>query len=151
MFGDEPEALSRAVKAFGELGAGVVLVVLEEQARNLGPVPENVRMARDFPGHLVLRSSDAVVHQWQWRPAMSALACGVPEVACRCRATGSRWGGAATAPGASTTLAGFLAGYEENRVAIASALDGPAQRHAAEVVCAEMRRGWTVGVPGGGS
>ncbi|WSJ72411.1 DUF1205 domain-containing protein (plasmid) [Kitasatospora sp. NBC_01302] len=138
LFGKEPEALSHAVNASVELGADVVLVVPKEQAGHLGPLPENVRVVQDFPIHLLIRSSDAVVHHSSGNTLMNALALGVPQVALGLSDDAIEVGRRCDRTGASSTLPGFLAGYEEIRSAIARAIDDPSQRHAAEAVRVEL-------------
>ncbi|SBT42737.1 nucleotide disphospho-sugar-binding domain-containing protein [Micromonospora auratinigra] len=74
-------ALHTAVRTATESGAEVVLTVTPEHAEALGELPDGVRVLHQFPLHLLLATSDAIIHHGSGNSLMTAAAAGVPQVA----------------------------------------------------------------------
>jgi glycosyltransferase len=75
------EPYREAVHALAELNVEVVVVSTAEQLRSLGPVPGTVRPAVALPLHLLMPSTDLIVHQGGDGTTLTAAAYGVPQLA----------------------------------------------------------------------
>ncbi|MFI9723678.1 nucleotide disphospho-sugar-binding domain-containing protein [Streptomyces sp. NPDC052396] len=64
----------------GMAGAEILATVPEPQRRELGPVPEPVRLIDPLPLHLFLDTCDAMVHHGGAGTAMTATAFGLPQL-----------------------------------------------------------------------
>ncbi|MGW0520084.1 nucleotide disphospho-sugar-binding domain-containing protein [Crossiella sp. NPDC003009] len=66
--------------ALGDTAAEVVAALSEDDMAHLGPVPDNVRVVRSAPLHLLLPSCDALVGQGGLGTMMAAVTCGLPQL-----------------------------------------------------------------------
>ncbi|MEV4636643.1 nucleotide disphospho-sugar-binding domain-containing protein [Actinoplanes sp. NPDC049548] len=133
-------ALRAAVQAAAERGAEVVLTTTPDQLAALGELPPTVRALRNFPLHLLLATSDAIVHHGSVNCLMSAAAAGVPQVGLPLTdeqiAVTRRMAGT----GAAVSVPALSAGAEQAREAVHRVLDDPAYAAAASRLSAEMAR-----------
>ncbi|WP_327071982.1 nucleotide disphospho-sugar-binding domain-containing protein [Kitasatospora sp. NBC_01302] len=139
MLGLEVPALRHAINAAVDTGAEVVLTASEEQVEALGDLPPQVRVMRDFPLHLVLATSDAVVHHGGASALMTAAAAGVPQLALSPSDVYQRYGKRFAQTGAVCCLPGLQTSEQEVTEATHAVLHGVEYRQAARRVMAEQQ------------
>ncbi|MEV4636631.1 nucleotide disphospho-sugar-binding domain-containing protein [Actinoplanes sp. NPDC049548] len=138
MYGPDVPALRWAVEAAVETGAEVVLTASEEQVAALGDLPPSVRVLRNFPLHLLLAVSDAVIHHGGASHLMTAAAAGVPQLALSMSTEQLVFGDRIAATGAVVSLPGLTATVEQLRAGVRDLVGGSAVA-AARAVRDELR------------
>jgi UDP:flavonoid glycosyltransferase YjiC (YdhE family) len=135
---DDAPTLRAAVRTAVETGAEVVLTTSREQAAALGELPEDVRVLQNFPLHLLLESSAAIVHHGSVNCLMTAAAAGVPQLALPLNDEQIAVSRRLAASGAVTALPALAATVDEVTTAVKNLLHDEAQRDAAGRVRAEI-------------
>ena len=133
IFGTEVPALREAVAAAAGQGAEVVVTASGEQVAALGPLPGNVRVLRDFPLHLLLAASDAVIHHGSDNCLMNAALAGVPQLALAMAGDQVVFSRRLSATGAVIPLRGLTAEPEQVRSAVSLLLEDACRKAAAEL------------------
>ncbi|KMS77321.1 hypothetical protein ACM01_01450 [Streptomyces viridochromogenes] len=123
IFGPEVPALRAAVVAAAEHGAEVVVTASAEQVAALGELPARVRTLCDFPLHLLLEASDAVIHHGSDNCLMNAALAGVPQLALAMAGDQVVFSRRLAATGAVVALRGLTAEPEQVRTAVSHLLD----------------------------
>ncbi|MEV4636638.1 nucleotide disphospho-sugar-binding domain-containing protein [Actinoplanes sp. NPDC049548] len=131
IFGPDVPALRLAIDAALDAGAEVVLTTTQEQADALGDLPAGVRVLRNHPLHLLLATSDAIVHHGSANTLMTGAAEGVPQLALGLSDDSYSISRRLTASGAVRALPGLVATAGEIREAMGEVLGDPAIRKAA--------------------
>ncbi|MFC8850059.1 MULTISPECIES: nucleotide disphospho-sugar-binding domain-containing protein [unclassified Micromonospora] len=80
VFGAGSFPVPRLVEALSELDVEVVFTVTGPDHDRIGHLPERMRAVRNVPLHLLLPTSDLVVHHGGGGSTMTALAAGVPQL-----------------------------------------------------------------------
>ncbi|MGW0534417.1 nucleotide disphospho-sugar-binding domain-containing protein [Streptomyces sp. NPDC003032] len=137
LFGTEVPTLRYAVDAAVEAGAEVVLTASPAQVEALGPLPEEVRVLRDFPLDLLLEVCDVLIHHGSDNCYLNAAAAGVPQVGLALNTDQREFGRRMEPTGACVTLPGFEATREEVGRAVSAVLTGPSYQEAARRLRAE--------------
>jgi UDP:flavonoid glycosyltransferase YjiC (YdhE family) len=135
-FGTGLPALRHAIEAAADAAATVYLAANRAQVEALDGLPDNVRVLRSFPLHLLLSLSDLVIHHGSANPAMNAAAVGTPQLALALNDEQQTVSGRMAATGASRVLPGLNAGADEVRDAVKTVLGDASYRQAARRVAA---------------
>ncbi|MEV4636625.1 nucleotide disphospho-sugar-binding domain-containing protein [Actinoplanes sp. NPDC049548] len=138
MYGTQVPALRYAIDAALAAGAEVVLTAGAAQVEALGTLPDRVRVLRDFPIHLLLPTSDVIIHQGSANGLMPAAAAGVPQLSLALSVDQVLPSERLARTGAVVTLRGLTAGPAEIRSAVEALLTDPRYAAAADRVRAEM-------------
>ncbi len=80
LFGPATFAVPLITEALADLDVEVVVTVNAEGTRQLGKVPDNVRLLEHCPVHLLLATADALVHAGGAGSTLTAVAAGVPQL-----------------------------------------------------------------------
>ncbi|SBT42838.1 nucleotide disphospho-sugar-binding domain-containing protein [Micromonospora auratinigra] len=138
MWGTRMPALRDAVDAAVAAGADVVLTAGDRQVDALGELPPQVRVLRNFPVHMLLATSDVVVHHGSANSLMPAAAAGVPQLSLAVSNDMELVSGRLAGTGAVLTLPARHAAPDEIHRALHALLHDPAHREAAHAVRDEM-------------
>lgn len=138
MYGVDAPALPAAVAAAVATGAEVVLTASPEQVEALGELPPSVRVLRDFPLHLLLAVSDAVIHHGGASHLMTGAAAGIPQLALSMATEQITFGERIARTGAVISLPGRAASATEIELAVKALTGDPAYAAAARSVRAEL-------------
>ncbi|MEU5940808.1 nucleotide disphospho-sugar-binding domain-containing protein [Micromonospora sp. NPDC047548] len=138
IFGTEVPTLRHAIDAAVALGAEVVVTAPPAQADALGAMPEHVRVLREFPLHMLLPTSDAIIHQGSGNPMMSGAAAGLPQLMLAMTDDGVEMGRRFAHAGSALVLSGLNATADEVRAGTAELLGSPRLREAAKKIQADM-------------
>ncbi len=133
IFGPEVPALREAILAAAAHEAEVVVTAGAEQVQALGPLPDNVRVLRDFPLHLLLQVSDAVIHHGSDNCLMNAARAGVPQLALALAGDQIVFSRRLSATGAVVALRGLSATAEEVRDGVERLFDAALHHAAAQL------------------
>ncbi|MGW0534418.1 nucleotide disphospho-sugar-binding domain-containing protein [Streptomyces sp. NPDC003032] len=141
LWGSSSGAEASASRAVGaamaqgiDSGAEVILTAHPKQVRELGPLPDGVRVLNGFPLHLLLDRSDGVVHHGSVNALMTAAACGVPQLALPLNEEQITVSGRIARTGAALALPGLRAEPDEVRALTAGLLTDPSLKDAARVI-----------------
>ncbi|MGW0534422.1 nucleotide disphospho-sugar-binding domain-containing protein [Streptomyces sp. NPDC003032] len=126
IFGPRVPALRHAVDAVVASGAELVLTAGPEQVAALGALPDSVRLLEDFPLHLLLPASDAIIHQGSVNPLMTAAAAGVPQLVLGLTDDQRVMGGRFAEGGSALVLPGLTAGPDDITQAVGALLESTA-------------------------
>ncbi|MEU0336012.1 nucleotide disphospho-sugar-binding domain-containing protein [Streptomyces sp. NPDC006193] len=137
-FGTGLPVLRHAVDAAAGMAQTVFLAANTAQVEALDGLPDNVRVLRNFPLHLLLALSDLVIHHGSANPAMNAAAVGTPQLSLALNDEQRTVSGRMAATGASRVLPGLAAGAGEVRDAVRTLLQEDSYRRAAQRVAAEI-------------
>ncbi len=138
LFGTRIPALRMAIDAALAQDAEVALTAAPEQVAALGELPPGVRVMQDFPLHLILRVSDAVVHNGSDNALMNGAVAGIPQVALSLSSDQVTFGRRMAATGAVIEHGGLTVTAEQVHAAVTGVLSDPAYRGAAERLRDEM-------------
>jgi hypothetical protein len=138
VFGPEVPALRYAVEAAVAEGVEVVLMASAQQVEALGGLPPSVRPLADSPLHLLLETSDALIHHGSDNCYLNAAAAGLPQLGLALNDDQIIFGRRMEPTGASLTLPGLAADRDSVRHAVASLLADPSLPDAARALQADM-------------
>ncbi|MEV4636632.1 nucleotide disphospho-sugar-binding domain-containing protein [Actinoplanes sp. NPDC049548] len=124
-------SLRAALDTAVSTGAEVVLTTNPAQVAALGELPPSVRVLHNFPLHLLLATSDAVIHHGSGNPLMTAAVAGVPQVALAMNDEQIPVSRRMAGTGAVIALPGLAATPDEVRAAVLAVTGDPAYRAAA--------------------
>ncbi|MET7641835.1 activator-dependent family glycosyltransferase [Streptomyces sp. NPDC005438] len=79
-YGGDYVSKDELLSALAELDIDVVAALLPAQAREVGPLPDNVRVAESVPLHALLPSCSALIHHGGFGSYANALVYGVPQM-----------------------------------------------------------------------
>ena len=129
--------LRAAIEAACEHGAEVVLTLSQDQREELGELPAGVRTLTGFPLHLLLETSDAIIHHGSANTLLTAAAAGTPQLAVPYTDDRIAVSRRMTATGAVLSVPVAEAAHEEAgqlSAAVAALLTDPARRAAARLL-----------------
>ncbi|MFE3323258.1 nucleotide disphospho-sugar-binding domain-containing protein [Streptomyces sp. NPDC059176] len=139
-FGTQLPVLRYAIDAAAESAGTVFLAANTAQVEALDRLPDNVRVLRQFPLHLLLSVSDLVIHHGSANPAMNAASVGTPQLALALNEEQQTVSGRMAATGVSRVLPGLRADADAVRRAVrdilADASYHKAARQVAETIAA---------------
>lgn len=138
IFGAKVPALRAAIDAVLSQDAEVALAAGAEQIEALGVLPTGVRVLQDFPLHLALASSDAIVHHGSDNCLMNGAVAGIPQVALSLSSDQIAFGARMSGTGAVIALDGLRATPEQVGAAVSDVLNVPSYREAAQRLRVEM-------------
>lgn len=133
-----------AVSSAAELGAEVLVATTASQVKRLGPLPDQVRPVLSLPLHLVLSTCDLIVHHGGSGTAMTAVTCGVPQLAVPQRPEPELQGSALRSVGAGDYVRHADLVAETDPAAVlrdrmSRMLSDPSYAHAARELAEEVR------------
>jgi hypothetical protein len=131
IFGPHVPSLRHVIDSVTARGAELVLTASPEQVGALGELPGSVRVLSDFPVHLLLETSDAIVHQGAGNAIMNGAVAGLPQLMLATTDDQLEMGKRYAKAGASVWLPGLTAAYEQVDEAVARLLGDPGMRTAA--------------------
>ena len=135
IFGTGIPALRHVVDAVLSHGSELVLTAAPDQVRALGDLPDTVRVLADFPLHLLLPSSDAVIHQGSVNPMMTAA--GLPQLVLGLADDQVEMGRRFALGGSAVSLPGLTADRSRIREAVTTLLTDDRLRDAAKRIQAD--------------
>ncbi|MEU9111220.1 nucleotide disphospho-sugar-binding domain-containing protein [Streptomyces sp. NPDC048483] len=131
IFGPASFVVPDVVGACADLDVELVLALNEGDAAALGPVPEGVRVLRNFPAHALLPTCSAVVHHGGAGCLMTAMAAGVPQLALPLGPVLGSMAERLAGTGSGLVLPGGTATVESIRGALVTLLSDPGRSRAA--------------------
>jgi UDP:flavonoid glycosyltransferase YjiC (YdhE family) len=137
-YGTKLPSLRHAVQAAADLGHEVVLTANDQQVDELGTLPDEVRVLRNFPVHLLLPGCDAVVHHGSANILLTAGVLGVPQLSLALTAEQTAISERMTATKAVALVSGLTGSGEEIAEAMRSVTGDPGFRHAAAALRDEL-------------
>ena len=138
IFGTAVPALAHAIEAVAARGGELVLTAAPEQVDALGELPGNVRVLREFPVHLLLAGSHAIIHQGGVNPVMIAAAAGVPQLSLALTDDQMEMSRRFIRGGSGLCLPGLHATYEQVSEAVNTLLTDERLRIAARRIKADI-------------
>jgi UDP:flavonoid glycosyltransferase YjiC (YdhE family) len=135
---DPAPALHTAIRTAVDAGAEVLLTVSPEHLAVLGDLPDAVRVLQQFPLHLLLATSDAIIHHGSGNSLMTAAAAGVPQVALPNNDDQIPVSRRLAETGAVVALPALAATADEVRTAVRAVLEDDVYRKAARRVREEI-------------
>ncbi|WP_327071983.1 nucleotide disphospho-sugar-binding domain-containing protein [Kitasatospora sp. NBC_01302] len=127
----EVPALQAAVEAALSKGAEVWFTAGPAGASVLGGLAEHVRVLQDFPLHLLLTGSSAIIHHGSVNCLLTAATRGVPQLALALSDEQATVSGRIAATGAALSLRGLSATPEQAAAGTIAVLTEPAYHDAA--------------------
>jgi hypothetical protein len=137
IFGPHVPALRHAIEAVASLGAELVLTAGRRQVEALGDLPGSVRVLSEFPLHLLLEASDALIHMGSVNPMMTGAAAGLPQLILPLTDDQIEMGRRFAEGGSARRLLGLSATEDEVRAEVGTLLRDTGLRAAAERIRAE--------------
>lgn len=137
-YGTKLPSLRHAVQSAVDLGCEVVLTANDQQVDALGTLPDDVRVLRNFPVHLLLPDCDAVVHHGSANILMTAGVLGVPQLSLALTAEQTAISERMTATKAVELVSGLTGTGEEIAEAMRSVTHDPGFKEAATALRDEM-------------
>ncbi|MFC4533203.1 nucleotide disphospho-sugar-binding domain-containing protein [Sphaerisporangium dianthi] len=134
-----PSQTGRIIRAAATLDVEVVAAVTAEAAAQMGPMPDNVRFARSLPLHLLLPTCVAYSSQGGMGSIMTAVTCGLPQLAAPLVADQRLNAERLVSTGAARMVLPHEADAETIRSHLSALLSDPAHREAAATLRAESQ------------
>jgi len=138
VFGPEVPALRYAIEAAAAEGAEVILMASARQVDALGELPPSVRPLVASPLHLLLETSDALIHHGSDNCYLNAAAAGLPQLGLALNGDQIVFGRRMEPTGASLTLPGLAADRDSVGDAVAALLAEPSLAEAARALQADL-------------
>jgi UDP:flavonoid glycosyltransferase YjiC (YdhE family) len=138
VFGPISFPVPRLVEALADLDVEVLFTVTGPDHERIGALPPRMRAMRDVPLHLLLPTSDLVIHHGGGGSTMTALAAGVPQLALPPGGDQELIGARVTAAGVALVEHDAIATASSIRSAVVELLGAPGYRTNAARLRREM-------------